>query len=85
MMTKQMTEDKLFFDPISNPKEFLKSPFGRSVREQVRIHLSEIGGHMAGITMLCEKYPWLLSKEDLEYLEENWFRISNLEIHNRHG
>ena len=51
----------------------------------MRIHLSEIGGHMAGITLLCEKYPWLLSKEDLDYLEENWFRVSSIEIHNRHG
>jgi hypothetical protein len=77
-------EEKVLFDPIRNPKEFLKAPFGRSVREQMRIYLSEIGGNMAGITLLCERYPWLLSKEDLEYLEENWMRVSNLKIRNRH-
>ncbi len=80
-----MEEDRILFDPIRNPKDFIKAPFGRSVREQMRIYLSEIGGYMAGITILCEKYPWLISKEDMDYLEANWLRVSNIEIHNRHG
>ena len=77
--------ERIFIDPIRDPKGFLKAPFGKSVREMMRDHLSEISDHAAAITLLCERYPWLLSKEDLQYLEEIWARMDQIRIHNKNG
>ena len=51
-----------------------------SAREELRAYISTISGAMAGITLICEKYPWLLSKEDVQYLEDNWRRIDSITI-----
>jgi hypothetical protein len=52
----------------------------QSAREELRAHISTIAGAMAGITLICERYPWLLSKEDLQYLEDNWARVDRIQI-----
>ena len=71
MMTTQGVAGLLLPVPEQKPK---------SAREELRAYISTIAGAMAGITIICEKYPWLLSEEDLRYLEENWIRIDGIQI-----
>ena len=82
---RKMDDDEqiFYYDPLRDPVNFLKRPFGTSVREQLRQHLSEISGAMAAITLLVERYPWLLSKEDVDYLNDNWQRIDQIYIRKR--
>lgn len=72
-----------YYDPLRDPVNFIKRPFGTSVREQMRSYLSEISGAMAALTLLYEKYPWLLTKEDYDYLNNNWQRIDQICVRKR--
>lgn len=80
-----MNDERLLVNPIKDPVEFIRAPFGKSIREHIRGHLCGIADHMAAITLLCEKYPWLLSEEDLQFLEDTWIRVDKIEIHNKNG
>lgn len=77
---EQPQEDIMYYDPLRDPVNFVKKPLGQGVREQMRAYLSSISGAMAGLTLLYERYPWLLSKEDYQYLEDNWFKVESITV-----
>ena len=81
--SKWIEGDTLFFDPVRETKQFVRKPFGTSIREQMRYHLSIIAGEMCGVMDLHERYPWLLSKEDRAFLEEVWQKVDGIVIHKK--
>ena len=78
--SKWIEGDTLFFDPIKETGQFVRRPFGTSVREQMRVHLSAATGELCGIMDLADAYPWLISEEDRDFLETVWQRIDAIEI-----
>lgn len=68
------------YHPINNPVNFMKNPLGTNVRQEMRNHLSMAAEEVCVVLELCRKYPWLLSKEDTDYLEETWMRINRIPI-----
>lgn len=73
-------EEWLFFDPIKDTGNFVRKPFGTSVRDQVKLHLSNITGDMCAIMELCLHYPWLISDDDRQFLEDVWFRVNRITV-----
>lgn len=80
---KWVQGDVLFFDPITETKKFVRKPFGTTIREQMRLHLSTIVGEMCGLMDLHDRYPWLLSDEDRAFLEDVWMKVDRIVIHKK--
>lgn len=80
-----MSEKRIYVDPIKDPKGFLKAPFGKSIREAIRDNLANAGDNIAAVTLLCDKYPWLLAQEDREFLEEAFWRLQTMRVRNKNG
>ena len=73
-------EDWLLFDPIKDTKNFVRKPFGTSIRERMKDCLHDISGDMCEILELCLHYPWLLSEDDKAFLEDVWFRVDTIVV-----
>lgn len=81
--SKWIEGDILFFDPIRETEKFVRKPFGTSVREQMRAHLSKAVGEMCGVMDLTDKYPWLITKEDRSFLEDVWLKVDSIVVHKK--
>ena len=78
--SKWIEGDILFFDPIRETEQFVRKPFGTSVREQMREHLCKAADEMCGVMDLANRYPWLISDEDRSFLEEVYLKVDGITI-----
>ena len=71
-------EYMLYYNPIADPVNFLRRPFGTSLRMQITYHLSKAADHIAGALELCRGKEWLLTPEDAKFLDETFWRLNRV-------
>ncbi len=76
-------ETILYFNPIDDPINFIRRPFGTSIREQIRYHLCRAADHVAYVQELCRGREWILSEEDREFLEKAFWALNGMVLHKK--
>lgn len=80
---KSKSGDRIIADPIKEPVEFLRAPLGRPVSNAVEVYIAEASDCIAMAMTICERYGWILSKEDMGALDSIWIKLSQIQVNRK--